>query len=168
VTDITDEMVTGFARLTQDRNPVHVDDAFARRSIHRRRIAHGALLSSLALGRYHESGYTYGTTLLLLDMQTEFKARAFIGDRVYAEFLVVEKEREPHRRRGLVTFHAWLRHAVNHEEIVAIRFTAMIRRATTDRAASESPSKPRSVDGRTARPRVETRSGRSVEVPAAE
>lgn len=40
---ITTEMVDSFANLTGDRNPVHTDEEFARKSRFGRRIAHGML-----------------------------------------------------------------------------------------------------------------------------
>ncbi|RLL84379.1 enoyl-CoA hydratase [Mesotoga sp. H07pep.5.4] len=40
---ITAEMVDSFANLTGDRNPVHTDEKFARKSRFGRRIAHGML-----------------------------------------------------------------------------------------------------------------------------
>ena len=44
---VTDEHIEAFARLSGDRNPVHFDDAFARRIGFDGRIAHGAVTASL-------------------------------------------------------------------------------------------------------------------------
>ena len=44
---VTDEHIETFARLSGDRNPVHFDDAFARRIGFDSRIAHGAVTASL-------------------------------------------------------------------------------------------------------------------------
>ena len=44
---VTDEHIESFARLSGDRNPVHFDDAFARRIGFDGRIAHGAVTASL-------------------------------------------------------------------------------------------------------------------------
>ncbi len=44
---ITDEQIEAFARLSGDRNPVHFDDAFARRIGFDGHIAHGAVTASL-------------------------------------------------------------------------------------------------------------------------
>ncbi|HOV54133.1 MAG TPA: MaoC/PaaZ C-terminal domain-containing protein, partial [Fervidobacterium sp.] len=40
---VTDEMIKMFAEATGDKNPVHLDDEFARNSIFGGRIAHGIL-----------------------------------------------------------------------------------------------------------------------------
>lgn len=44
---VTDETIEAFASLSGDRNPVHFDDAFARRIGFEGRIAHGAVTASL-------------------------------------------------------------------------------------------------------------------------
>ena len=44
---VTDEHIEAFARLSGDRNPVHFDDAFARRIGFDGHIAHGAVTTSL-------------------------------------------------------------------------------------------------------------------------
>jgi 3-hydroxybutyryl-CoA dehydratase len=44
---VTDEHIESFARLSGDRNPVHFDDAFARRIGFEGHIAHGAVTASL-------------------------------------------------------------------------------------------------------------------------
>ncbi|HKW77466.1 MAG TPA: MaoC family dehydratase [Candidatus Limnocylindria bacterium] len=44
---VTDEQIEAFARLSGDRNPIHFDDAFARRIGFEGHIAHGAVTASL-------------------------------------------------------------------------------------------------------------------------
>ena len=44
---VTDEKIEAFARISGDRNPVHFDDAFARRIGFEGHIAHGAVTASL-------------------------------------------------------------------------------------------------------------------------
>ncbi|HUQ40884.1 MAG TPA: MaoC family dehydratase [Candidatus Limnocylindrales bacterium] len=44
---VTDEKIEAFAQLSGDRNPVHFDDAFARRIGFDGHIAHGAVTASL-------------------------------------------------------------------------------------------------------------------------
>ena len=103
---ITKEMVDLFADLTGDQNPIHVDPDFARRSLHRQNITHGALLLSIIIGQYHGMGYTYGTTLALLSTKAKFMRACPLGSRVYVDFFVVEKEENAHPKRGRVTFRA--------------------------------------------------------------
>jgi len=44
---VTDEDIEAFARLSGDRNPVHFDDAFAKRLGFEGHIAHGAVTTAL-------------------------------------------------------------------------------------------------------------------------
>jgi 3-hydroxybutyryl-CoA dehydratase len=44
---ITDAVVRQFAELSEDRNPVHLDDNYAATSFFKRRIAHGMIGASL-------------------------------------------------------------------------------------------------------------------------
>jgi len=43
---VDDETVRAFAEVSGDHNPLHLDEAFARRTPYRGRIAHGALIAS--------------------------------------------------------------------------------------------------------------------------
>jgi len=125
---VTDEMVDMFARLTGDYNPIHLDEQFARKTIHRRRIAHGALLLALCIGQYHGSGYTYGTTLALLGTRGRFLRACAVGDEVYVNFVVIDKETEAHPKRGRVTYRSWLRSVADHEPYIEVEFDVLIRR----------------------------------------
>ena len=44
---ITKDDVESFAAITEDRNPAHMDEEYASKTIFRRRIAHGMLVGSL-------------------------------------------------------------------------------------------------------------------------
>ncbi len=44
---INDEMIRGFAELTGDTNPVHLDDAYAAGTRFGRRIAHGMIAAGM-------------------------------------------------------------------------------------------------------------------------
>ncbi len=48
---ITDNDIQAFAELTGDRNPLHLDDAYAKKTRFKRRIAHGMLSASLHFSR---------------------------------------------------------------------------------------------------------------------
>ncbi len=125
---ITEQMVDDFARMTGDFNPIHLDPAFARKSIHRQKIAHGALMLSLVVGQYHGSGFTYGTTLALLNIQSNFQRTCGMGEEVYGTFEVIEKEAEPHPKRGKMRLSSALRSVKTHEPFMECEFEVLVRR----------------------------------------
>ncbi len=125
---VTEHMVDDFARMTGDFNPIHLDPTFARKSIHRQKIAHGALMLSLVVGQYHGSGFTYGTTLALLNIQSTFQRTCAMGEEVYGAFEVIEKEAEPHPKRGKMRLHSELRSVQTHEPFMVCEFEVLVRR----------------------------------------
>jgi 3-hydroxybutyryl-CoA dehydratase len=77
---ITHEAMQRFAELSGDRNPLHVDDGFARGSGFRERVAYGLLTSSFystLVGMYLP-----GRWAILHGLDVEMKAPAFVGDRL--------------------------------------------------------------------------------------
>jgi 3-hydroxybutyryl-CoA dehydratase len=90
---VTDEMVRTFADVTDDHNPVHVDDAFAAKSLLKERIAHGMLgagLISAVLGTRLP-----GPNTIYLGQEMKFLAPVKIGDTITAEVEVLEKIDKP-------------------------------------------------------------------------
>src|ERR1022692_3576673 len=86
---ITAEDVEAFAKLSGDRNPLHMDDSFAARTHFQRRVVHGMLIAN------------YVSTLIgmrcpgpgALWSQQNFKwlAPVFIGDRIGLTMKVTHK-----------------------------------------------------------------------------
>lgn len=75
---ITETDVLLFSAVSGDGNPMHVNDEFAKKSKFGRRIAHGALTSSListALTRAFP-------TSIYISQYTEFCAPVYIGDTI--------------------------------------------------------------------------------------
>lgn len=77
-----------FADLTGDHNPVHLDDAFARTTPFKRRIAHGmltaSLISSVLASKLPGEGSIY------LGQSLQFVAPVFPGDEITARVTVKE------------------------------------------------------------------------------
>jgi 3-hydroxybutyryl-CoA dehydratase len=77
---ISDEAMRRFAEFSGDLNPLHVDEAFARQGGFPGRVAYGLLTSSFystLVGMYLP-----GKWALLHGLDIEFKAPAFVGDRL--------------------------------------------------------------------------------------
>lgn len=78
--EITDEAMHRFAEISGDRNPLHMDDAFARARGFPGRVAYGLLTSSFYSTLV--GVYLPGRWALLHGLDIELKAPAFVGDRL--------------------------------------------------------------------------------------
>ncbi len=83
---VTDKDVEDFSQLSGDRNPLHVDEAFAAQTRFKRRIAHGmysaALISSVLGNDLPGTGCVYmGQTL-------KFHLPVYIGDTITTQVVV--------------------------------------------------------------------------------
>lgn len=77
---ITNDMVHKFAEVSGDRNPIHIDDKYASKTIFGKRIVHGMLLSSLFSKIIAE---TYpGKGSIYLNQSLNFKNPCYINDEV--------------------------------------------------------------------------------------
>jgi 3-hydroxybutyryl-CoA dehydratase len=75
--------VDAFVRLTGDDNRLHTDDAFARAAGFEGRIAHGALVVSLATGLAWSTGILTDTTLAFRAIESwKFSLPVYPGDAV--------------------------------------------------------------------------------------
>lgn len=91
---ITEDVIQQFANVSEDVNPVHFDDNYAKTTIFGRRIAHGMIgagLISAILGTKLP-----GVGSIYLSQELKFKAPVFIGDRVtaYAEIIELDQEKK--------------------------------------------------------------------------
>ena len=77
---IDDKMVRGYADNTGDHNPIHVDEAFAKKTKFGRRIAHGGILFGLASKVLGEKMPGLGT--IYMSQLVNFHAPVFINDTV--------------------------------------------------------------------------------------
>ncbi|RDI68875.1 SDR family NAD(P)-dependent oxidoreductase [Nocardia pseudobrasiliensis] len=92
---LTDDDVVDYAMATGDRNPLHVDADFARRSPYGRPIAHGALIVTLALGALFEDL----DPRVVRQLRVTFRQPAIPGRRYQIEWSVSDGE-----ARGKVSF----------------------------------------------------------------
>jgi len=92
---VTDEMIKMFAEATGDKNPVHLDDEFAKNSIFGGRIAHGILslgIVSAVLGMEFP-----GAGTIYLMQNAKFKRPVYVGEEVTVKLTVKEIDREKRR-----------------------------------------------------------------------
>jgi 3-hydroxybutyryl-CoA dehydratase len=77
---ISETAMQGFAEISGDVNPLHLDEDFARQSGFRGRVAFGLLASSFYSRLV--GVYLPGKWALLHGIDVEMKAPAFVGDRL--------------------------------------------------------------------------------------
>ncbi|MEJ5258236.1 MAG: MaoC family dehydratase [Fervidobacterium sp.] len=92
---VTDEMVKLFAEATGDKNPVHLDEDFAKNTIFGGRIAHGILslgiISSVLGTEFPGAGTIY------LMQNAKFKRPVYVGEEVTVKLVVKEIDKDKRR-----------------------------------------------------------------------
>jgi 3-hydroxybutyryl-CoA dehydratase len=86
----SDAAVRAFAEVTGDRNPVHLDEAYAARSLFRGRIAHGMLLGGYISAVLGEDLPGPGAIYLSQTLSFEHPVRIGAEVRVRVEVLALE------------------------------------------------------------------------------
>ncbi|MGR3756856.1 MAG: MaoC family dehydratase [Tranquillimonas sp.] len=97
---VTDRDIELFAEVSTDRNPVHLDDAYARDTVFGGRVAHGMLTAALISAVIGEQLPGHGS--VYLGQSLRFLAPVRPGDAVRAEVEVTEID-HTRRRVRLVT-----------------------------------------------------------------
>lgn len=88
VKEVTDRDIELFAEVSTDRNPVHLDDDYAKDTIFEGRIAHGMLTAGLISAVIGEQLPGHGT--IYMGQQLTFLAPVRPGDVVRAEVTVMD------------------------------------------------------------------------------
>jgi acyl dehydratase len=102
---VTGEDIDTFIRLTGDDNRLHTDDAFAREAGFAGRIAHGALVVSLATGLAWSTGLLSETTLAFRAIESwKFSLPVYPDDEISLRGRVGERRAVPRAGGGLVRF----------------------------------------------------------------
>ena len=123
---VTSADIERFADLTGDTNPLHVDDTYAAESRYGERIAHGALILSLATGIAYRMETFSQSVETITDVKWKFRHPVYIGDRIRARFAFRRKHSMPGYHGGLVVFDVEMRN--QHDEVVQEgRWRLMVR-----------------------------------------
>jgi len=85
---VDDKLVRGFADVTGDHNPIHVDDDFAKKTKFGQRIAHGGILFGIISKVLAMEMPGPGT--VYLSQVINFRAPVFINDTVTLEATITE------------------------------------------------------------------------------
>ena len=88
---ITEADLVNFSGVSGDFNPIHSDAEFARGTPFGQRIAHGALVFSIATGLTGRLGVIEGTAIAFLSMTWKFRKPVFIGDTIRVKMKATKK-----------------------------------------------------------------------------
>jgi len=112
---VTQRDVEEFARLSEDTNPLHTDDAYAAAGPFGKRIAHGMLILSITTGLTCRTGRFHGTTLAFMSLSGRFISPVYFDDRLRCRLKVLSKEEVPDKPdRGIVVFDVRVRNQEGH------------------------------------------------------
>ena len=92
---ITEKDIELFAEVSGDRNPLHMDEEFAKKTPFGQRIAHGALTASYISGILGNDLPGPGSIFVGLNMR--FRRPVLIGSLVIVKVEVVEMKERGHR-----------------------------------------------------------------------
>ena len=87
---ITDAHLVTWAGLTGDTVSLHLDEVYASKTMFGKRIGHGPLSLSCALGLITQTGYLKNVTAWLGLDEVRAKAPVFIGDTIHAVATLAE------------------------------------------------------------------------------
>src|SRR5215218_6888543 len=113
-----------FTQLTGDRNPLHYDEGFARRSRFGELIVQGGVTSGLLNAVVAEEVPGPGSVFLHVDWS--FRAPVRPGDEITAEVEVLEARADKPITRLRTTI-------TNHDGVVVLEGTALVYRALPER-----------------------------------
>ena len=91
---IKDEDVRRFAEVSLDKNPIHVNEDFAKESLFGQRIAHGMLVASLLSAVIGTK--LPGINTIYMGQDLKFVKPVYLGDEITARVTVKEKRDDKH------------------------------------------------------------------------
>lgn len=100
---ITEADIVQFGALTGDFNPMHFDDDYMKGHMIGKRVAHGMLTVSYAVGQAYQLGFMEQTVLSFRSIEMKFSTPVFVGDTVHVELTVAEKKAARRLGGGTVT-----------------------------------------------------------------
>ena len=90
---VTEADIVNFAGLTGDWNPLHTDVEFAKNSVFKQRVAHGALTFAIMTGLFVRTGIIEETIYAFYGVdKLRFVKPVYIGDTLRVIAKITEKE----------------------------------------------------------------------------
>jgi acyl dehydratase len=125
---VTEADVVGFAGVSGDFNPIHVDAEYATETVFGERVAHGALVLAIATGLRQQQGTFRGTLKAWLGMRDwRFRAPVRIGDTIAVVTEVSELRDTKDRLAGLAVQRVEVRNQ-RDEAVASGEFVTLMHR----------------------------------------
>ncbi|MEL6724265.1 MAG: MaoC family dehydratase [Pseudomonadota bacterium] len=115
---ITEKDIELFAEVSGDRNPLHMDEEFAKNTAFGQRIAHGALTASYISGILGNDLPGPGSIFVGLNMR--FRRPVYIGSNVIVRVEVTEMQERGHRVTLKVSCNVDGKAAISGEAMVMV------------------------------------------------
>jgi acyl dehydratase len=130
---VTEADIVAFAGLSGDYNPLHIDEEFAKTTVHGGRIAHGLLVLSILSGlstRVQLMLALSQTMVGLAGLECRWKKSTKIGDTLHVKLTVMELKPTSKGDKGIVILN---REAVNQhgETVLESVWTLLVRCRST-------------------------------------
>lgn len=124
---VTESHVVQFATLTGDWYHLHMNEAAAARSRFGRRIAHGPLTFSLAVGLMYQA-QAFGDSILAWLGADRLRAMApvFFGDTIHVVATVLDARPSKEPGRGIVTFN-YVAHNQDGQAVMSFEFVLLMK-----------------------------------------
>jgi acyl dehydratase len=130
---VTEDHVVNFARLSGDYHPEHLNEEYARKSVHGERIAHGVLILGMATGQINETGLFENSTVAVLEMKVRFVKAVKFGDTVRSVARIHDKRITKSPDRGVVTLAVKVLNQ-RDETVVETEWAVLVRRVNNHAA----------------------------------
>lgn len=126
---VTEAHVVGFAALTGDWYPLHVDEEYARQTVFGGRIAHGPLTFSLAVGLVGQTGVFGDSIVAYLGADNlRFHAPVRLGDTIRVEVEVTGRRETSNPARGVTVMRYTVKNQRNESVMTVDQSFLMHRR----------------------------------------
>src|SRR5688572_12182630 len=101
---ITEADIVNFAGISGDFNPMHTDAEYAKGTQFGARVAHGALIFSVATGLLYQLGVLEKTVIAFTGFEMKLRAPVFVGDTIKVTATVAKRRAMPAAGGGFITF----------------------------------------------------------------
>ena len=101
---ITEADIVNFAGVSGDYNPMHTDAEYSKDHEYKARVAHGALVFSVATGLAYAQGFIEGTVIAFTSFEMKLRKPVFIGETISVSVTVTKLRAMPSAGGGFVSF----------------------------------------------------------------